>query len=436
MTEIEGPKTLLQVLIQQQLRLTWAEAAKKVNDAADREEGRSSTLTPRHLARLAKRETGASSPNPATCRALEYAFGRPIADLLAPHKPSADTTGSSGLVLPSSDAHKEVLTLAAKRAEKFALNLPGMADLTMEQVAEGVRDLAIAYPTRPLPEILGNLISAQDTIFGLLERPQRPSHGRQLYFLGGVVGGMLAKASHDLADPTAALTQSRTAYLCAQQADHNGLRGWISGLQSLVSYWAGRPNESIRYAQRGAEFAKRAGTAAVWLPANEARAWARLGNAAQAQDAIRRAEAAWDSVQPDELDELGGIASFSRARQLYYSADALAWLPQQGAEAEDYATQAVNAYSNPAGEDWAFGDEAGSRCDLAIARVARGELEGAAEAIAPVLTLPPEQRMAGIVKSLQHVHQALNQGPDADDARELQERIETFTRSPLQALPR
>lgn len=111
----------------------------------------------------------------------------------------------------------EVLAMAADRAQRFTLSLPGTADVTVEQIADGVHDLALAYPTRPLPELLTHIIAAQDSIFGLLERPQRPTHGRQLYFLSSIVCGMLAKASHDLGDPSAALTQTRTAFLCADQ---------------------------------------------------------------------------------------------------------------------------------------------------------------------------------------------------------------------------
>src|SRR5262249_28721344 len=160
-----------------------------------------------------------------------------------------------------------------------------------------------------------------------------------------------------------------------------------------ISYWAGRPHESIRYAQRGAEFASRSGnTSTVWLPVSEARAWARLGDVSQAQEAIQRADEAWNLVHPDELDELGGLATVSRARQLYYAADALAWLPDEAGAAEDYSSRAVQAYADTTGQDWAFGDQAGSQSDLAIARIFQGELDGAIEAVTPVLKLPVEQR--------------------------------------------
>ena len=252
-----------------------------------------------------------------------------------------------------------------------------------------------------------------------------------------MLSGLLAKASHDLADPHAALAQSRTAWLCAEQADHDGLRAWISGLQSLICYWARRPHDSIRYAQRGAEYAERAGnTAMVWLPASEARAWAVLGNSERARDAIERAGHAWQQVHPDELDEMGGIATFSRSRQLYFAADALAWLPEALSAAEDYARQAVEAYSDPADPHWAFGDAAGSHIALAITRIGRAEIDGAADTLAPVLDLPAEQRINGIVHSVNRVHRALNHRLASATARDLQERIESYVLTPARVLAR
>jgi hypothetical protein len=171
----------------------------------------------------------------------------------------------------------------------------------------------------------------------------------------------------------------------------------------------------------------------VWLPVSEARAWAALGNVPAARRAIDSAEAAWESVQGDELDELGGLCTFSRPRQLYYSADALTWLPTEAAW--DYAEQAVTAYDDVNAPEWAFGDASGSRCNLAIARINLGEIEGAREAIAPVLDLPVEQRIRGIISSIQHVHEALRRPNLPQAGSDLQEEIEVFTKVPLRPLP-
>ncbi|WP_246042995.1 hypothetical protein [Streptomyces globosus] len=373
-------------------------------------------------------------------RVLQSMFGMPLEELLAPWVGSLPAVDEpTGLILATGGptADRELIEMAARRAKSFAFTA-GQTDLTadvMEQVHADVQNLAMDYPQRPLSELLPDLITTQDTIYTLLEQQRRPAQARQLYFLAGVTGGLLAKASHDLADPHAALTQARTAFVCADQADHNGLRAWIRGVQSLVSYWAGRTRESVRYAQSGAEFAA-VNSSSVWLPMNEARAHAALGNANAARAAIERAERAWDLVQEDEVDELGGLCLFGRTRQIYYAAEALSWLPSQSSVANDYATRAVAAYEDTSSPEWAFGDQAGARSALAITRIQMGELEGATEAVAPVLDLAPEQRINGIVNATQRVHRALRDSPLGEDASGLQEQIEAFTRTPLKSLPR
>lgn len=288
-----------------------------------------------------------------------------------------------------------------------------------------------------MTELLGDLVEIQEMLFTLLERQQPLAQARHLHFLAAVTSGLLAKASHDSGEPMAAMVQARTAILCADQAGHAGLRAWLRGLQSLVAYWAGRYSEALRYAEQGASFvANTGGTTAVWLPLSAARAHAALGNAEQAMLAIRGAEDAWNRVSVDELDELGGICVFNRPRTLYYAADALAWLPSQADDAIRYSTTAVDAFSNPNDPAWAFGDQAGAHTDLAIARLADRDIEGAEEALAPVLKLPPEQRINGIVQSVYRVQTAVLRAGLAQDAADLIDAIEAFTRTPLSAITR
>jgi hypothetical protein len=398
--------------------------------------GERASISPRHLRRLASGERTGTTP--VTRRVFQTMFGRSLDVLLSPLPEHGDPAPPDRLPSETVSAdEREMLAMAAQRARKFALetahsNLTGEA---MDQLYDDVATLAVTYQQRPLSEILGQLIETQDSIFTLLEGRQPPSATRQLLLLASVTSGLLAKVSHDLADPHAALTQSRTAFLCADNADHNGMRAWIRGLQSLIAYWAGRYNEAVRYAQQGATHAALS-TTSVWLPVSEARAWAALGNAPQALAAIRRAETARNAVQPDEVDELGGFCTFSRNRQLYYVADALAWLPTEARTAEQYSLDAVSAYADPTAPDWAFGDAAGSACDLAAARIGRAEIAGAAEALGPVLALPSEQRINGIILSMNRVHRALSTAPASQETRLLQERIEMFTATPIAALRR
>lgn len=423
------PRTVLAHLIQRRNQ-TYSEIVAEFVELGG-------TITERHLRRLASGERAGTTPQ--TRRTLQRMFGKPVEELLVPYVPEQAAqvvpAAASGRITTGNEM--EVLDMAASRARAFALAAQtGLGSEAMEQVYDDVKHVAKAYPQRPLPEILGQLVETQDLVFALLESRQRPEHLRQLYFLGGVTGGLLAKASHDLGNPHAAMTQARTAFLCADNADHHGLRAWVRGLQSLVSYWAGNPHDSVRYAQLGAGYAEQANsTTSVWLPVSEARAWAALGNADAARAALVRAEDAWGTVQTDDLDEMGGLCTFGRHRQLYYAADALAWLPGERETADQYSRLAVDAYTDQSHPEWAFGDAAGSHAAMAITRIASGELEGAADALAPVLGLPAERRINGVVHSARRVHQALRQSGHGDDARELQEEIEMFTRTPMQTFP-
>ncbi|MFF9667054.1 hypothetical protein ACF1FY_33845, partial [Streptomyces althioticus] len=113
-------------------------------------------------------------------------------------------------------------------------------------------------------------------------------------------------------------------------------------------------------------------------------------------------------------------------------------LGEDPALGESQSEAAVTAYRDASEDEWAFGDEAGAQTDLALARIARGEVEGAAEAVRPVLDLPIEQRNFGIVSSAQRVHAALS----ADGRRngivgvDLQQEIEAFTATPTSVLVR
>jgi tetratricopeptide (TPR) repeat protein/transcriptional regulator with XRE-family HTH domain len=329
--------------------------------------------------------------------------------------------------------------MAARKAFQFLTHAEGsnVGPETLDQLRDDIARLAVAYQTQPLPTLLGDLVEVQDVAFRLLEGHQRPNQTRELYLLAGIISGILANASHNLGDPHAAMTQARTAYVCADNAGHDGLRAWVRGQQCVVAYWGGWPHEALRYAQLGAEPAARAtGTVTVFLPALAGRAWAALGNSDESRAAIQQAHTARDTVAPDELDEFGGGLTFARPRQLYYAADATGWLPGEEERAGREAAEAVEAYEHADPAEQSYADEAVVRADLALARARLGNLDGARAALQPVLDLPPDRRLSGITAITLRVHTALRdpryRGSPA--ARETQQEIEAFCQTTI-ALP-
>lgn len=337
------------------------------------------------------------------------------------------------------DTLERQVAMAARRAFRFSAMSEGssVGRETLDQLQQEVRRLTVAYPQLPLSTLLGDLIEMQDLSFRLLEHGRvQPTQARELYLLSAITSGMLAKASHDLGDAHSATTQARTAYVCAENADHPAMRSWVRGLQSLITYWAGQHQEAAQYAALGSG-ADPAGTTAVWLASLHARASAALGDAAGARASIQRAEQAREGATRDDLDDFSGIMTFTEPRQLYYAADALAQLPD-APEAEQRAQAAVTAYQRAAPEEWAFGDQAGAHTDLALARVRSGTLDGVDEALRPVLDLVPEQRIHGVVTSVRQVHSALRdpRWVNAPEARAVRGEIEAFAATPAAALPR
>lgn len=386
-----------------------------------------------------------TQPRPAQRRVAHLYWGQSMNDLLAPPKTSlpvpADPTPD--LVPPVNGdglTHLErQITMSARRAARFtsyaeASNIGAEA---IEQLRHDVVGIANSYLRQPLTAIMGDLTELQDVVFTLLEGKQKPAQTRDLYLLAGVVTGMVAKASQDLGRFHEAMTLARTTFVCADNAGHLGMRAWARNLQALIAFWAGRPQESVRFAQAGADIgAAVTGSVTAWLASSEARAWAQLGNADQARAALARAADHRDHHTSDDLDEIGGLFAFPLAKQHYYAADAHVFLSGADTDADREATQALALYESSQDQDRAFGDEAGARSDLALARLRGGALDGTREALAPVLDLPPAMRIGGIIASVNRVHDALRNPAISTSplARDLRDEIETFDRTPAAAI--
>ncbi|WP_410597226.1 hypothetical protein [Amycolatopsis sp. lyj-23] len=379
--------------------------------------------------------------------ALEEIFGESVERLFGP-------AHGSGLVQQSPIVHagsfpsyperhewrRKVIALSAMRARDFLrrTEVPNVGPETINQLADDIRALTVRYQQEPLETLLADMSHAQEQAFFLLEGRQKPAQTRELYLLAGVSSGLMARASHDTGSADDAMVHARAAFSAADNAGHDGLKAWVKGLQSLIAYWARRYNESIKYAREGFEFTHASrNTAAVWLAAGEARSLAALGRFEEAQVAVDRATEARYRVRRDDLDELGGFCTFTRPRQLYYAAEALAWAGSEKADqAEHIALEAIDAYERAPAADRAFGDEAGTRCALAIARIGRGEYEGANTAMAEVLELPPPQRTHGIIAAVEYVEEVLdNVSVDTKSIRELGDSMRAFSSQPL-ALPK
>lgn len=374
-------------------------------------------------------------PGGDVCRVLEELFQRPAADLFTPapsivQRPAAHhDNGVSELI-------KEHIAMAARNALRFtSLSGSGVDGEVVGALTSEAARLAELYPVAPLHEFIGDLVNLQEITYRLLESRQRPGAARDLNLVAALSTGLLAKASHDQGNPQAAMTLSRAAYSAADDAGHDGLKGWVRGIQALTAYWAGWNTQAVDYALN-AQHPSLTGTVAAWLPALEARAHAALGDRASAGEALTRAQAARERLELSDLDRFGGLLTFPEAQHAYYQAEALVLVDPSAPEALRAADLAVSSYTDPDAGHWAFGDEAGSRAHQAVARIATGDLDGGLEAIEPVLALPPQQRTHGIAVCVRRTGDALPAtGPGSPTvANQMRTALEEFDHTTLKAL--
>jgi hypothetical protein len=409
-----------------------ADAAEAVRETELRELGTTSFEQPVDALRL---EWGAATmtghgpngviPSPWTIgRGVEIHYARG-------NESSTDDSEAAGL--------EQRVAAAARRAILFVTSRDSSntGRTVLEHLRAEAARLATAYEQRPLSEVVGDIVALQDQTFLLLEGQQRPSETRELYVLAAIASGLLAKCANDLADPHMAMTHARTAIICSENAEFPSLTAWVRGIQCLISYWAGSSRETIRYAQLGANTPGVTGSVVVWLRSIEARAWAAAGNASESDRMINLANDARDSLTLSELDQLGGFCYFPRGRQMYYAAGAKALIAESCAQAEVYGNDALQEFAIAPASERAWSDVLGTHTELAIAHVQRSDFEGASEAIRPVLELPVAQRIHGMIVSVRKVHQAITTvAAQTAVARDLQDEIEAYCRTPAAALPR
>ncbi|WP_280497840.1 helix-turn-helix domain-containing protein [Nocardia asiatica] len=346
------------------------------------------------------------------------------ADLLA----LIDAGAMRGVAL-AAISERDLIMAAAHEASEHAgkAESTNVGASTLEQLDADVTRIANDYVHIPPVPMMVEMVRVRRRVYRLLEGHQRPADTSHLYLLAGTLSGLLANASTDLGHYDAAGEQIRAAWAYAELCGHNGLRAWTRGMHALIEYWSRRPRRAVQLAQSGQEFAESA-TAHVRLLNIEARIWSALGSAADTDRCVRAADDAREIAATDALhDEVGGVFGFNDAKSNYYAGATYIHLGQ--AEPALSATQrAIELYSNGPSEQRSYGAEALARVDCAAAHLINGSLDGAAEALQPVLGLDEDKRIAQLEERLTGVRRRIAAPAfrDAIEARRLDERIEEF----------
>jgi hypothetical protein len=332
------------------------------------------------------------------------------------------SAGQASLAELTAAAARESMAFASW-ADSSNISASALANLRSELCR-----IAINYVHAPMLPLFRDLTTLRSHAFELLQNGrQQPTRAQTLFFLAGTSCLLLAHASQNLSDSASAMAQVRAALTCAEQADHNGLRAWTQGTAALIAEWTHQHRRAVEFAQRGQLFAVTADSR-VRLAALESRAAARAGDRRLALDALDRAARARDvSASDDELADFGGLLSFPVAKQHYYAGSTYALLGEPD-RAEENALLAIGMYETGPVEQRSYGDEALARVDLTTARLALDDLDGAREALRPVLALPAERRIEQFSVGVGRVRSvlALPRYARASTAREIAQDVDQY----------
>jgi hypothetical protein len=425
--EQSGP-TLFQTLINQRgwqdyqvFKTRYEQAAKQLAELEGPRSISTATIEKRQFFRYAHGEV--RTPQTVARRVLEFMFpGISAARLLepvpssparSPLRPAAD---EGNAVEPSEYGLEDVVMAAANESAQFAAKAESsnVGPHTLEQLEADIRRIVVSYPNRPVGPLFREVRTLRDRAFELLEGRQPPQYTCDLYVGAGVLCGVLANASFDLGRYDAAETQARTAFLFGELAGHNGLRSWVRGLQALVSYWDGRPADAVRLAEAGSAFTPESGTAQVRLESIKARAYGQLNRASDALASLSAADRLRERLA--EGDELpGGMMAFPVEKQLFYASSTHLWLAgsQHLSDAEARADEAVEMFQAAPPGQQRLGEMSLARMDLAMARLGRGDIDGAATQIHAVLGVNARRRTESVDRRIGHFSRQLGLHPGA-----------------------
>jgi hypothetical protein len=376
---------------------------------------------------IAKLERGAVRwPGAAYRSGLRYVLNVASDNELGFSPPPGVVVTEPELTLPSTVGLEDDVSDAGDESISFLTfaEQSNVGDLTVEQLHADILGIAQNYlraPTRPL---FVRSRGVRDRAFRLLAGRQSPKQSRDLYSAAGWAITLLAWMSVDLGRPDVAERHTRTAWACAEAADHDVLRAWIRATQHTAAFWQDDFAGAAAYAQDGLRYA--AGTSALFLASAAAVDLARCGRADDARDALgqaRRMPATPADSEPPGLF----ICTPERAEGIW--SDAYLALGE-ARHTLGHADRSVAMFEAAPHLLRNFGSERMVRLQQAKSRLALGQLDGAIETLAPVLSTPLEYRVRPLIHRISEVAALAAPYARTPQGRQLREQIRDFTQHP------
>ncbi|WP_224274959.1 hypothetical protein [Streptomyces sp. LS1784] len=362
-------------------------------------------------------------PAPAILREL---FGRPLDELFAPYT-DEQAQALRTATAPVFDESELAMTARDARAHASDAAAQLLPDLTLDQLEDDLVGLVQDTSTKPPHLVFVSATEVLGVSKALLDRTQVLSQRRRLYLVAGQASALLSACAFDLGAIPHAFELARAAALYGQVAEYGPLQAYAHSYLAVLYYWTGKPAQAVGKIEEARSFPDVGATGKARLAAIAARAYAHRGRAEDAQLAIGESLVDRGPAE-DDLHGIGGEFDFDLERVAMSNSSTLLLL-QDGPGAETSARRSLELIAARSTSSSPLVVAPQARADLASALLMRNDLDGAAEALSPVLGLPREWRGAGLTARVNTIQAALASPAfrDARLAQDLAERIEAFT---------
>lgn len=239
----------------------------------------------------------------------------------------------------------------------------------LDRIEQGVDDLASSYPTLAPVDLLPLVRWHLAVVRRLLDGRVTLAQQRRLLVAGAWLAVLRATVHIDLRQRVAAAAHLRAARDLAEHAEHGEIQAWCLETRAWDVLTQGDYRRALDLSNQAQRVAPKGSSARIQATAQEARAWARMGEVGATRRVLDRVERLTANLPVPERAE--HHYRYDPAKAAAYTATTLAWAGDPGAE---QVARAVLADLDPHGTGGARPRRSASaRLDLGLALVAAGQ---------------------------------------------------------------
>lgn len=280
-------------------------------------------------------------------------------------------------VAPQRDPDTDVLALTGMDTLELVSRLQ-RSDLD-QATLDGLRIMAdrlcSEYPFMPADQLLTEGRAWLRRITSLQGQRVTLKQHREILVLAGWVALLVGCVEYDTGQRHAAETTRQAALSLGVEADHGEIIAWAHEMRAWINLTNGDYNGVIAAARNGTDVTPHY-SVAVQLFAQEAKAWARMGDRRQTEVALDKGRSLLESLPyPENVDHHFVV---DPTKFDFYAMDCYRTL-SVNPMAETLAQEVIQAHTDFDGRERAPMRMAEARITLGVIRAREGDLEGAVE---------------------------------------------------------